>query len=386
MSAPRIGIAMVGYAFMGATHSVGWRQVHRAFDVPLRPEMVALAGRNRDAAQAAADRLGWSEAVGDWRTLLDRDDVDVIDIVTPGDSHAEIALAALAAGKHVICEKPLANTVVEAEAMAAAAAAAAAAGVRSMVGFNYRRLPATALARRLIAQGRLGRIHHVRAVYLQDWILDPAFPLVWRLQAEHAGSGALGDLGAHIIDLAQYLIDDRLAGVAALTETFVRRRPLAAQSSGLSAGSDGSVQTGEVTVDDAALFLGRFTGGAVATFEATRFAAGRKNGLKIEINGSKGSLVFDLEALFDAGADPATSGFRRILATEPDHPYVEGWWPPGHLIGYEHSFTHEFRDFLTAVAAGEDPRPSFADGLQVQQVLDAVTTSARRESAWQKLP
>ncbi|MHA6764921.1 Gfo/Idh/MocA family protein [Streptacidiphilus sp. PAMC 29251] len=388
---PRLGVGMVGYAFMGAAHSQAWRTVARVFDLPVRPELVAVCGRDRAAAEQAAARLGWASVETDWKALIARDDIDLIDICTPGDSHSEIAIAALAAGKHVLCEKPLANSVEEAVAMAAAAAEAGGRGVRSMVGFNYRRVPALTLAAQLIATGRLGTVRHVRAVYLQDWISDPAFPLVWRLQRERAGSGALGDLGAHLVDLAQYLTGDRIAGVSALTETFVRRRPLpdasSGASSGLSAAGSADATTGEVTVDDAALFTARFEGGAVGSFEATRFAAGRKNALRIEVNGSRGSVAFDMEALnelsfHDHTEDPATAGFRRILVTEPEHPYLSGWWPPGHLLGYEHSFTHEIRDLLLAISAGADPTPSFEDGLNVQRVLAAVEASAERQSRW----
>lgn len=282
-------------------------------------------------------------------------------------------------------EKPLANTLDEAVAMAEAAERARGRGICSMVGFNFRRVPAIALARELIATGRLGTIRHVRAVYLQDWIVDPDFPLAWRLRKEHAGSGALGDIGAHIVDLAQYLTGDRITGVSALTETFVKERPLPERSSGLSAA--GGAETGQVTVDDAALFIARFAGGAVATFEATRFATGRKNALRIEVNGSDGSIGFDLESLnelmfYDRTEDAATAGMRRILVTEPTHPYLSAWWPPGHPLGYEHSFTHEIRDLLVAVAAGDDPAPSFADRLQVQRVLAAVERSAADGSNW----
>jgi predicted dehydrogenase len=386
-SVPALGVGMVGYAFMGAAHSQAWRTVSRVFDLPVRPEMVAVCGRDRSAAEAAAERLGWASVETDWKALIARDDIGLIDICTPGDSHSEIAVAALAAGKHVLCEKPLANTVEEAAAMSRAAARARERGVRSMVGFNYRRVPALTLAARLIAAGRLGTVRHVRAVYLQDWINDPAFPLVWRLRRERAGSGALGDLGAHLVDLAQYLLGDTITGVSALTETFVKRRPLPDASSGLSAAGSAGGATGEVTVDDAALFTARFAGGAVASFEATRFATGRKNALRIEVNGSLGSLAFDMESLnelsfHDHTEGPATAGFRRVLVTEPEHPYLSGWWPPGHLLGYEHSFTHEIRDLLTAIGTGADPEPSFEDGLRVQRVLAAVEDSADHESRW----
>jgi predicted dehydrogenase len=379
-------VGMVGYAFMGAAHSQAWRTAGRVFDLPLRPDMRALCGRNREAADEAAERLGWSSVETDWKELITRDDIDLVDICTPGDSHAEIAVAALEAGKHVLCEKPLANTVAEAEAMVAAAESAAARGVLSMVGFNYRRVPALALARALVADGRLGTIRHVRAAYLQDWIVDPDFPLVWRLQKDRAGSGALGDIGAHVVDLAQFVLGDRLTGVSALTETFVKERPLPEASSGLSA--SGGTERGVVTVDDAALFIGRFAGGALASFEATRFATGRKNAMRLEVNGSLGSLAFDFESMnelsfYDAADDGVTAGFRRILVTEPNHPYLSAWWPPGHIIGYEHSFTHEVRDLVEAIGEGRAPEPSFADGLQVQQVLAAVEASAAADSRWQ---
>ncbi|MBN9099946.1 MAG: Gfo/Idh/MocA family oxidoreductase [Pseudonocardia sp.] len=380
-----LGVGMVGYAFMGAAHSQAWRTAGRFFDLPLAPDMAVLCGRDAIAATAAAEKLGWRDVETDWKALLTRDDVQLVDICTPGDTHAEIAVAALDAGKHVLCEKPLANSVDEARAMVAAAERARARGVRSMVAFNYRRVPAVALARRLVEQGRIGTVRHVRATYLQDWIVDPEFPLVWRLQKDRAGSGALGDIGAHIVDMAQFVTGDLLTGVSALTETFVRERPLVGESSGLSA--SGGAGRGTVDVDDAALFLGRFSRGAVASFEATRFATGRKNALRLEVNGSAGSLVFDFEAMnelsfFNGSDDPDTAGFRRILVTEPTHPYVGAWWPPGHGLGYEHTFTHEVVDLVRDLAAGTDPTPSFADGLQVQLVLDAVARSAENGSSW----
>ncbi|HEY0697066.1 MAG TPA: Gfo/Idh/MocA family oxidoreductase [Micromonospora sp.] len=379
-------VGMVGYAFMGAAHSQAWRTVNRVFDLPVRARMAVVCGREESRVAAAAEQLGWSAYTTDWRELIGRDDIDVVDICTPGDSHAEIAIAALAAGKHVLCEKPLANSVDEARLMVAAADRARSAGVRSMCGFNYRRVPAVALMRQLVASGRLGQIRHVRAVYLQDWIVDPQFPLVWRLQKDKAGSGALGDIGAHIIDLTQYVTGQQITGVSAVTETFVKERPLPASSTGLSANGDGAA-TGRVTVDDAAVFVARLDGGALASYEASRFATGRKNSLRVEINGSLGSVVFDLERLnelefYDGTRPGAEQGFTRILVTETEHPYMSAWWPPGHIIGYEHSFTHQMRDFLLAIDAGTDPEPSFADALQVQLVLDAVERSAELGSSW----
>ncbi len=374
-----LGVGMVGYAFMGRAHSLAWLAVNRVFDVPLRPRLAAVCGRDKAAAQAVAERFGWAAVETDWRALIDRDDIDLIDISAPGDLHAPVAIAALEAGKHVLCEKPLANTLAEAEAMKAAADAAYPGGARAMVGFNYRRVPALALARRLVDEGRIGPLRHFRAVYLQDWLADADAPMTWRMQAERAGSGALGDLGAHIVDLARYLTGDEITGVSAISETFVASRPMA----------DGS-GTGTVTVDDAVVFTGRLASGALASFEVTRCATGRKNGLRVELNGSAGSLAFDLERLnelefFDAGDDGATSGFRRILVTEGSHPYLSGWWPPGHTLGWEHTFTHQARDLLTAIAAGEQPSPSFADGLAVQRVLDAVARSAASGNSWERV-
>jgi len=379
---------MVGYAFMGAVHSQAWRSAGRFFDLPLATAMTTLCGRDAAAARAAAERMGWSSVETDWKDLVKRDDVHLVDICTPGDTHAEIAIAALEAGKHVLCEKPLANTVAEAEAMVEAAVAAEQRGVHSMVGFNYRLVPAIALARKLVADGRLGTIRHVRAQYLQDWIVDPGFPLVWRLQKDKAGSGALGDIGAHVIDLAQYVAGSAITGVSGVTETFVTERPLPEASSGLSASGGGG--TGPVTVDDAALFTARFKSGALGSFEATRFASGRKNAIRLEVNGSDGSLAFDFESMnelqfHDHTEDVETAGFRRILVTEPTHPYTEAWWPPGHGLGYEHTFIHEVVELVSAIGEGRPPAPSFADGLQVQQVLAAVERSAAAASCWERV-
>jgi predicted dehydrogenase len=385
-SKPTLGVGMVGYAFMGQAHSQAWRTVNAAFDLPYAIDMAAIAGRNKDNVAAAAEKFGWRSYETDWRTLVDRDDVGLVDVCSPGGNHAEVAIAALQAGKHVLCEKPLANTVAEAREMVKAAETAAAGGVRSMVGFNYRRVPAAAFARQLVHDGRLGAIRHIRAVYLQDWIVDPEFPLVWRLKKDEAGSGALGDIASHIVDLTQFITGQSITGVSGLTETFIKERPLVASTEGLR--GKGSDERGQVTVDDAALFVARLSGGAVATYEATRFALGRRNGLRIELNGEKGSLVFDLERLNElevylADEDGTTTqGFRRVLVTEAEHPYMAAWWPSGHIIGWEHSFTHEAYDLVTAIGAGTDPAPSFADGLQVQLVLDAVEKSAESGSGW----
>ena len=378
-------VAMIGYGFMGAAHSQGWRTAPRVFDLPAEPEMAVIVGRNAEAVADAAAKWGWAESATDWREVIARDDIDVVDIVTPGDSHAEIAIAALEAGKHVLCEKPLANTVAEAEAMADAAARAAARGIRAMVGFTYRRVPAVTFLRDLIAQGAVGRIAQVRASYRQDWLVDPEMPLAWRLQKEHAGSGALGDIGAHAIDLAQFVTGMKLEKVSGVIDTIVKQRPLQGSGSGLS--GTAAEGYGEVTVDDVAIFTGRFDSGVLGSFEATRFATGRKNALSIEVSGDKGALAFDLEDLnalwfYDRTAPSQTQGFTRILVTEPEHPYVAAWWPAGHMLGYEHGFSHQVKDLVDGIVEGTDPHPTFAEGLQVQRVLAAIEQSSADDSAW----
>lgn len=388
---PTLAVGMVGHAFMGNAHSQAWRVAPRFFDLPLVPTMQVVCGREADRAAEAAARLGWAESATDWRDLVARQDIDLIDICTPGDTHAEIAIAALDAGKHVLCEKPLANSVAEAEEMTAAAERAAVHGVRAMVGFTYRRVPAIALARQLVAESRIGEVRHVRAQYLQDWIADPDAPLSWRLDKSKAGSGALGDIGAHIVDLTQHITGQTITEVSGQLETFVKERPIAAGDTAGSLGGGGaSGERGPVTVDDAAVFLAHFTGGGLGVFEATRFATGRKNGIRIEVNGSAGSLAFDFEDMnvlefYDATEPAETAGFRRILVTEPEHPYVAAWWPAGHGLGYEHGFTHQVVDLVRALGDGSQPEPSFADGLQVQRVLAAVETSSDTRS-WQDVP
>src|SRR6478609_8310527 len=366
-----LGVAMIGYAFMGKAHSNAWRNVASFFDVPAFEQKV-LVGRDAAAVAEAAARYGWAESATDWRTVITRDDIDIIDICAPGWMHAEIAIAALEAGKHVLVEKPLANTLAEAELMTAAAVKARARGVQSMIGFNYRRVPALALARELIAEGRLGTVRHVRAAYLQDWLADAQAPMTWRLRKETAGSGALGDIASHAIDQVLFLLGDQVSEVSGRLHTFVDRRP-------------GTGGTEEVTVDDAAWATLSLTSGAVASVEVSRVATGRKNSLQIEVYGEKGSLLFDLENLNELGFLDATlpireQGFRRILVNEPEHPYLEAWWPQGHIIGWEHTFTHQVRDFLTAICEGSQSSPSFEEGLQIQRVLAAIEDSANNRS------
>ena len=385
---PRLGVGMVGYAFMGVAHSQAWRNAPRFFDLPLGVDMAAVAGRDETKVRAAAARLGWRDVETDWKALVGRDDVDLVDVCTPGDTHADIAIAALGAGKHVLCEKPLANSVAEAEAMAAAAAATP--GLVAMVGFTYRRVPATAFARDLVARGRIGTVQQVRASYRQDWLVDPQAPLAWRLRKELAGSGALGDIGAHAVDLAPFITGDLVTSVSGVIDTIISERPLPADATPGEVATLGGVAgagTGTVTVDDVAMFTGRFASGVLGSFEASRFATGRKNALRVEVSGSEGAIAFDLEDLnslqiYDRAADASEQGFTRVLVTEPQHPYVKAWWPAGHMLGYEHGFSHQVVDFVSAVASGTQPSPSFADGLQVQRVLDAVERSSQNASVW----
>jgi len=358
---------MVGYAFMGRAHSNAWATVGSFFDVPAFEQRV-LVGRNAAGVAAAATAFGWAESATDWRAVIARDDIDIVDICAPGHLHTEIAVAALAAGKHVLVEKPLANTLAEAEAMADAAATASARGIVSMVGFNYRRMPALALARRIIADGRLGEIRQVRASYLQDWLVDAAAPMTWRLRRETAGSGALGDLASHAVDQLQFLLGEAVTEVNARSHTFIAERP-------------GTAGPEAVSVDDAVWAILSFPSGAMGSLEVSRVATGRKNALSIELFGSTGALRFDLEELnelwfLNATESIETQGFRRILVTEPEHPYLTAWWPQGHVLGWEHSFVHEIRDFLSAIESGLPATSSFADGLTVQRVLTAVEASA----------
>lgn len=382
--AKKINIGLVGYQFMGKAHSNAYRQVRRFFpDMEAEPVLTAICGRSKDRVAAAADKFGFASYETDYHALLARDDIDLIDIVTPGNSHAEIAVAAAKAGKMILCEKPLANTVPEAEQMAAAVKEA---GVANAVCFNYRRAPAIALAKKMIDEGRLGTIYHFRGVYLQDWIVDPNFPLVWRLLGDIAGSGSHGDLNAHLIDTAHYLLGP-MTEVTGMLETFVKQRPKLAESDDR-LGGKASTEMGEVTVDDASIFLARFASGAVGTFEATRFAAGRKNKNSFEINGSKGSIVFNMERMneleYYSADDPEdVRGFRVIQTTDSAHPYTGNYWPVGHIIGYEHTFINLMHDVLNDFAAGRPTHPSFEDGLACQKVLDAVDRSSK-SGAWEK--
>jgi predicted dehydrogenase len=379
---------MVGYRFMGKAHSNAWRQAPHFFPLKAEVEMHTICGRDPGAVEDARRQLGWQYASTDWKAVVNSPEIDVIDINTPNDSHAEIAIAAAKAGKHILCEKPLALDVAQCQQMLEAVKKAK---VVHMVCHNYRRIPAIALAKKMIDEGTLGEIYHYRARYAQDWIVDPKFPLVWRLQKGVSGSGTHGDINAHIIDLARYLVGE-FREVCGLMHTFIKERPLMDEGGkGQGLGGKGGQKMGKVTVDDAAMFIGRFQNGALANLEATRFALGRKNHIEIEINGSKGSLYFDLEDLnrlkfFDNTRPNDRQGFSDILVTQPGgtHPYVGSWWPPGHIIGYEHTFVHAIADFVNAVVDRKPVQPTFEDGLKNQRVLEAVEESAKTHE-WVKV-
>jgi len=374
MAKKKLNVAMIGYDFMGRAHSNAWRQVARFMpDLPYEPVMKVVAGRTEAKVKEAAERLGWEEYATRWEDVIARKDIDIIDICTPGDSHMPIAIAAAEAKKHILCEKPLANTLADAQQMWNAATKA---GVIHMVCHNYRRCPAVALAKQLIDAGTIGQIYHYRGTYLQDWIVDPAFPRVWRLVKSMAGSGSLGDILSHTMDLSRYLVGEPVE-VSALLKTFITERPL----------PDNPAKKGAVDVDDAALSLVRYDNGAVGYLEGTRFATGRKNYNRFEINGAKGSIVWDLEQLNELQLyveEGPNSGFRTISVTDAKHPYVGAWWPSGHIIGYEHSFTHTVYDFLRAIGEQKLPSPSFEDGYKNQRVLDAIERSAQ-DGKWVKI-
>jgi predicted dehydrogenase len=372
----KVKVGMVGYKFMGKAHSNAYRALPMFFPDSIKPEMTTICGRDPEGVEQARSQFGWESAETDWKELVKREDIDLIDINAPSDAHKAIALAAAAAGKHIFCEKPLALTLEDSREMLEAAEKA---GVKHMVGFNYRFAPAVQLAKKLVSDGRIGEIYHFRAVFLQDWIIDPSFPLVWRLQKEIAGSGSHGDLGAHLIDMARFLVGE-FNEVIGMSETFVKERPIASAMTGLSAKGSEAGPLGEVTVDDATLFMTRFANGALGSFEATRFAAGHRCTNAFEINGSKGSIKFDFERMNELQvyfADDAedVQGFRRVLATDPSHAYMDAWWPAGHTIGYEHTFTHEVHELMQAFAEDRQPVPNFVDGVKCQEVLEAVDRS-----------
>ena len=374
-----LNVAIIGTKFMGKAHSNAWLNTPRFFDLPVKPVLKVACGQNAAGAQAFAERWGWEETATDWRQVVARDDVDIVDISAPTDLHHDIAVAAAQAGKHIFCEKPFALTVEEAQGMYAAAQEA---GIVHYLNHNYRRVPAVRLAKHLIEEGKIGRIFHWRGTYLQDWIVDPNFPLTWHLRADRAGAGPQYDLNSHMVDMARYLVGE-INAVTAMTATFIKERPLpGAGAATFTAGAGGGAEMGKVTVDDAAFMLAEFENGALGSFEASRFAPGRKNFGYFEIYGSNGSLVFNLERMNELQlfqrADPAyAQGFRTILATEGgQHDYISAWWPPGHMIGYEHEFHHAVVDFLQAIADGAQVEPNFYDGLREIEILSAGLKSA----------
>lgn len=379
---------MVGYRFMGRAHSNAWRQAPRFFPLKAHVEMHTICGRDANAVQAARSQLGWQNSSTDWREIIENPLIDIVDISTANDSHCEIAVAAVQNGKHVLCEKPLALNVKQAQTMFNAAQKSK---VVHMVCHNYRRIPAIALAKKMITEGALGQIYHYHARYAQGWLVDPDFPLNWRLDKKTSGSGAHGDINSHIIDLGRYLVGE-FTRVCGMMHTFTPERPVNESAAKIpSVLSKAPRKMGKVTVDDTSIFLGTFENGALANLEATRMALGRKNHIEIEINGSKGSLYFDFEDMnrlkFFDGTNPLDrQGFCDILVTQRNgvHPYVGQWWPPGHILGYEHTFVHTIADFVNACVDRKPVHPTFEDGLKNQRVLEAVEESAKA-GKWVKI-
>jgi predicted dehydrogenase len=363
-----INIGIIGAQFMGRAHSNAWSDVSRFYDLPFTPVLKAACAIDPASEQEFAKRLGWQSFEPSWEKLVQRDDIDIIDICTPNHLHMPIAVMAAKMGKHIICEKPLAMTADEAKQMLYAAESS---GVHHMVAFNYRRVPAIALAKKMIDEGKLGTIHHFNAVYYQDWLVDPEFPWVWRNDVKVAGSGAHGDMNAHTVDLARFLVGE-IESVCGVEKIFVNQRKKAETN-----------EIGVVTADDSTCFFAKFESGALGNFIATRFATGRKNYLRLEIFGNKGSVIFNLERMneleyYSKDDDPGEQGFRNIVVTENTHPYIDKWWPPGHIIGWEHTFIHEIGDFLSAVAYNKKTSPDFYDGYKNQLVLDTVMDSAKK--------
>ena len=377
MAKRQINVALIGYQFMGKAHSNAYRQVGKFFDLDVEPVMKVLVGRSEEKVKAAAAQFGWQEYATNWQDVIARNDIDMIDIGTPNDTHALISVAALKAGKHVLCEKPLAMNVADARTSYETARAT---GLVNGICHNYRKAPAIAFAQKLVEEGRIGEIRHFRGTYLQDWIVDPSVPLVWRMDKNIAGSGSHGDLNAHLIDTARFVMGGEFAEVIGMAETFIKKRPLLADTGGGLSGFTSSGELGDVTVDDVTAFLARFANGATGTFEATRLAPGRKNYNRWEINGEKGSIAFNLERMNEIEVyitDDAEGlhGFHTIQATESFMPYMEAYWPVAHILGYEHTFVNMIRDFLVAIGNNEPFTPDFLDGLKNQAVLEAVDTS-----------
>jgi predicted dehydrogenase len=374
----KLNIGIIGYKFMGKAHSNAWRKAPYFFDLNVEPVLKVACGRHEASLKEFADRWGWEEIETNWQKVVERDDIDIIDVGVPTHLHYDVAIAAARTGKHLFCEKPMAMSYAQAKEMYEVAEEN---GIKHYLNHNYRRCPAVMLARQLIEDGKVGRIFHWRGAYLQSWIVDPNFPLTWHLQKEYAGAGPHWDLNSHSVDLARFLVGE-VKSVSCMTSQFIKERPLPdEEAAGTFKGAVKGIDKGTVTVDDAAFMLAEFENGALGSFEATRFAPGRKNYNYFEIYGDKGSIVFDLERMnelqFFSNEDPVTAqGFRTIIATEPDHAYIGNWWPPGHIIGYEHEFVHGVVDFLEAIDQDQKIEPNFYDGMRAMQILEAGLQSA----------
>lgn len=377
----QLNFGLVGYKFMGKAHSNALARLPMFFDCGAKIGMKALCGRDEQWVAQAADKLGWEGYETAWESLVTRRDIDAIDITAPSNMHKVIAIAAAENGKHVFSEKPLALNLADAREMLEAVQKA---GVKHQIGFNYRFAPAIQLAKQIINDGKLGTIRHVRASYLQDFITDPEFPLVWRLQKDICGSGSLGDLGAHFIDLARFLVGD-FKSVMGMQKTFIKSRPLVERMEGLTANAQADAPRGEVDVDDGTVFIAEFANGALGVFEATRFSAGHKNDLFIEVSGDRGSVKFTFERMnelqyYSADDEDGLQGFRLIQASEGGHPYMSHWWPVGHVIGYEHTFVHEMYEFVQSIVNDTPTCPDFADGVECSRIIEAVELSSQRRA------
>ena len=381
MAKQNLNVGLVGYKFMGKAHSNALSKIGMFFDNSCNIKMKALCGRDEAWVKESAEKFGWEGYETSWEKLIKRPDIDMIDITAPSDAHKVIAIAAANEGKHVFCEKPLALTLADSREIYEAAEKNK---IKHQIGFNYRFVPAVLLAKSLIDSGKIGKIFHVRANFLQDWIIDPDFPLVWRLDKKVCGSGSLGDLGAHFIDLSRFLVGE-IDTVMAMSTTFVKSRPISERMTGLTATAAADAPRAAVEVDDGTVFITEFKNGALGVFEATRFALGHKNDLSIEINGELGSLKFVFERMnelhyYSANDEAGVQGFRLIQASEGIHPYMQAWWPPGHVIGYEHTFIHELYEFTESIVNDKATTPNFMDGVKCSQIIEAVELSCERKA------
>ena len=385
MAEKNINVGLIGYKFMGKAHSNALTKIGMFFDNSASITKKVICGRDAEWVKQSAEKFGWAEYETSWEKLIKRQDIDMIDITAPSNTHKEIALAAAGEGKHIFCEKPLALTLSDAREMLEGAEKNK---IKHQIGFNYRFAPAVLLAKQLIESGKIGKIFHVRASFLQDWIIDPDFPLVWRLDKKVCGSGSLGDLGAHFIDMARFLAGE-FSRVTGISKTFVKSRPTSEKMTGLSGRAASNAPRADVEVDDGTVFVAEFKNGALGVFEATRFAQGHKNDMSIEINGELGSVKFIFERMnelhyFSAGDEAGFQGFRLIQASEGIHPYMHAWWPVGHVIGYEHTFVHELYEFTEAVACAKPLNPicpDFSDGVKCSQIIEAVELSCERKKS-----